>query len=236
MSNIKVTDDIFYSIQGEGETVGAPSVFLRLGMCTLECKWCDTIRVWNTFKNITIGELYDIFDREKLFEHINSGAHLVITGGSPLMQQKSIVEFLQLCSVKNPVIQWIIECETEGTIKPSAQMFSAVNQWNVSPKLSNSEMPLTRRYKPDVLDEHLKMASNRTCWKFVVASIDDVLEARAIVKKHSIDPEKVYLMPQVTSIKEYREMADKVIKWCKHYHFNFTPRLQVVVWDKTTGV
>lgn len=41
ISSLRVTE-VFSSVQGEGPFVGRPSVFLRLGMCNLECVWCDT--------------------------------------------------------------------------------------------------------------------------------------------------------------------------------------------------
>ncbi len=31
-------DKIFYTIEGEGEYVGQPSVFMRMSMCNLTCK------------------------------------------------------------------------------------------------------------------------------------------------------------------------------------------------------
>ncbi|KAK4533233.1 hypothetical protein CCYA_CCYA16G4115 [Cyanidiococcus yangmingshanensis] len=41
-----LVSEIFSSIQGEGPFSGCPSVFLRLGLCNLECAWCDTKYTW----------------------------------------------------------------------------------------------------------------------------------------------------------------------------------------------
>ncbi|BAM79164.1 hypothetical protein, conserved [Cyanidioschyzon merolae strain 10D] len=41
-----LVSEIFASIQGEGPFCGSPSIFLRLGLCNLECIWCDTKYTW----------------------------------------------------------------------------------------------------------------------------------------------------------------------------------------------
>ena len=38
---LRITE-IFYSLQGEGKTVGLPTTFIRLTGCPLRCGYCDT--------------------------------------------------------------------------------------------------------------------------------------------------------------------------------------------------
>ncbi len=40
-ARLKITE-IFRSLQGEADTVGIPTVFVRLTGCPLRCRWCDT--------------------------------------------------------------------------------------------------------------------------------------------------------------------------------------------------
>ena len=37
-----IINEIFYSLQGETELVGLPTVFVRLTGCPLRCRYCDT--------------------------------------------------------------------------------------------------------------------------------------------------------------------------------------------------
>ncbi len=41
MSRLKLTE-IFYSLQGEADTAGIPTAFVRLTGCPLRCQYCDT--------------------------------------------------------------------------------------------------------------------------------------------------------------------------------------------------
>jgi 7-carboxy-7-deazaguanine synthase len=76
---LKLTE-IFYSLQGEADTVGIPTVFIRLTGCPLRCQYCDTAYA---FHGGQWWQLAAILERVREFE----ARHVCVTGGEPLAQQ-----------------------------------------------------------------------------------------------------------------------------------------------------
>jgi len=82
---LKLTE-IFYSLQGEADTVGIPTVFVRLTGCPLRCQYCDTAYAFHG------GEWWEL---EAILERVQAlgGRYVCVTGGEPLAQ-KSCHELL----------------------------------------------------------------------------------------------------------------------------------------------
>jgi len=229
---IKISEQ-FYSIQGEGRTMGVPAVFVRLQACNILCKgeWeCDTIEVWKKGKEIKISH-WAMWMSEYL-KHFKNGAHLIFTGGEPLLQQKQIItcilNFIQLYGFKP-----YIEIETNGTIKPEKELVELVDLFNCSFKLKNSGVKINRRIKIDVLK---KLNSYNTIFKIVVGGTDDYLEANTIFQEVGIEKKNIYLMPPADDIETLTDMNEMVAEICKNESVNFSTRLQIILWNKTTGV
>jgi 7-carboxy-7-deazaguanine synthase len=76
---LKLTE-IFHSLQGEADSVGIPTVFVRLTGCPLRCQYCDTAYAFHG------GEWWDVPD---VLERVRTlGARYVcVTGGEPLAQK-----------------------------------------------------------------------------------------------------------------------------------------------------
>jgi len=234
--NLKLSSDrLFYSIQGEGPSLGVPAFFLRLAHCTLDCVWCDTADVWKKSTTFTYEEVRKLFIELSAYSLLDKGAHLVLTGGSPLLQQKALAGFLGylLFSARKEKFDWTIECETEGVLMPD-ELVPFVAQWNVSPKLSSSGMDPYRRYKPEVLKWH--NVNGNSCFKFPVANYQDLTEVLSIVEACSIFPQKVFLMPVANTRTMLADQSMKVVEWCKQHGFSFSTRLHLYLWDKATGV
>jgi len=228
--------EVFYSIQGEGQTMGIPAVFLRLGGCNILCQsesWiCDTIEVWRKSKALpfeeVLGEEY-----EKLL--LNHKVHLVVTGGEPLIHQKIIVEFLKYFHQKHKKYP-IIEVETNGTIIPNEDMLGWVDYWNVSPKLSNAGAQNTKevRINPKALSSFQSKFSN-TIFKFVIekeSDFDEVIDDYG----HHISMDQVVLMPAGSSQEELLRTRLLVAELCRKHQIRYSERLHVVIWNQKTGV
>ena len=70
-------NEIFYSLQGEGQHTGTPAVFLRFSGCNLNCSFCDTRH--DSYTEMT---LEDVLNAVKQY----SARTIVLTGGEPLLQ------------------------------------------------------------------------------------------------------------------------------------------------------
>jgi 7-carboxy-7-deazaguanine synthase len=103
MSQLRLTE-IFYSLQGETNTVGLPTVFVRLTGCPLRCTYCDTAYA---FKGGTMHTLDDIVQQVAAYEP----RYVTVTGGEP-MAQKACPELLtKLCDAG-----YTVSLETSGAL------------------------------------------------------------------------------------------------------------------------
>ena len=242
MKKIAISE-VFYSIQGEGKTVGIPSVFVRLGGCNLMCggmgtqfdgelhndaEWrCDTVEVWMKAQS---KEAKDVLPKDCI-EAIKNGAHIILTGGEPMMQQAALEEFIKYIKFELKVDSFF-EVETNGTILPSEYLLNNINLFNCSPKLKNSGNDKNITYKPDVVKE---LNKRNSIFKFVVSSENDWKEIKDDYL-YLVDKKKVYLMPAGENQKLLNKNKQTIVDLAIKNHLNFTTRLHIDIWDKKTGV
>lgn len=233
--------EVFYTVQGEGRYSGFPAIFIRLSLCNLHCKWCDTPYTWNwkqtPFKH-NKGDKYEMSEQiqdvsfSELTEAVLSLVpkegrmpDLVITGGEPLLQQKQIVEWLES---DERLQDFFIQVETNGTIMPSEDMQRWVGAFNVSPKLANSGNEEAMRRNAETLTFH---GSNITSdFKFVVDTQKDIDEVMLLSKEYIKGKDRVFLMPQGIEADEINSKSAMVIDLCKEHGFNFTTRQHILAY------
>ena len=244
-------DGIFHTIEGEGISIGKPAVFMRLAMCNLTCKgWatpenpngCDTADSWRVKRKFSFAELATELLIGGFAEKIARGDLWKITGGEPMLQQKALLEFLQTILIRFPGnLTEHLEIETNATVVPLPGWNEFAPMFVCSPKLENNGDPEEKRYNRAALEWHAANAAERrrSVFKFVITG-DAERDLKEIRSKYvdllGIPPGSVWLMPECATREQQNERAPRVAEICKAAGFNFSPRLQILIWNQTTGV
>lgn len=128
-----LVNEMFYSIQGEGQNAGEPALFLRLAKCNLACKFCDT--EFETFRKLTVEQIVHSLLGLIANEGYNGQERpmVVITGGEPLIQNCAPL-LLEL--VKE---DFFIAVETSGSV--FAEWVKLANWVTCSPKVKFLSIP-----------------------------------------------------------------------------------------------
>lgn len=222
--------EIFRSIQGEGVSSGVAATFLRLAFCNLKCSWCDTRYSWDWQHYDQNNEVLTMTPRdvtERLWAL--GGKHLVVTGGEPLMQQKALCELLAKLKEAN----YYIEIETNGTILPSDELVSLVDQWNVSPKLNNSGNPSFASEVPEAYNVFARLPSSY--FKYVIQAESDLNEVRSLVSRYRIALPRVFLMPEGTDRETILSRGRWLAKVCNEQGYRLCTRLHILLWGNARG-
>jgi organic radical activating enzyme len=241
-----LSDDLlFYTLEGEGEYIGKPSVFMRLSMCNLTCKGfasadsphgCDSYISWSIKNKMTFNEIFTLMDTNKYTDKLKAGAILKITGGEPLIQQKQLLKFINAFNKHFGFIP-VIDFETNATLLPDDEWKTYNATFTTSPKLTSNGDEESKTYKPDVLKWHVK---NKSGFKFVISKSEDIDE---IWRKYIVDNvdiniplKRVWFMPCCGSREEHIKNAPAVAEYAKALNVNFSPRLHLLLWDKALKV
>ena len=225
--------EVFYSLQGEGELTGVPSVFIRTSGCNLRCTWCDTpYASWNP--EGTQRSVEDLV--AEVIRH--PARHVVITGGEPMIA-KGVGELAGALAE----LGYHLTIETAATVAPGT---IACYLASLSPKLLNSAPdPVAHpewrrrheatRWQPAVVREWVDRGTYQ--FKFVVARPEDVDELEGMLEKlgRNIPRHKVLLMPEATSLVRMRERAAWLGELCKARGYRYAHRLHIELYGNKRG-
>jgi 7-carboxy-7-deazaguanine synthase len=209
-------NEIFFSIQGEGKSTGKPKLFIRLSGCNLKCQFCDTKY---HIKSRNLKE-----DDKKLLKKYKNW---VITGGEPLLQQEAILDLIKEFTPN------FIDIETNGVIEPSIEFALKISCFNISPK--------EQRFEPKHLKSKIHILDNRLFGedyivKFVYTDKESEKFITRVINDNNIFPQEVWIMPEGQTKKEIEDKQKIVWEYCMKHNYNYSPRLQVEVWNKLKGI
>lgn len=163
---LKLTE-IFRSLQGEADTVGIPTVFVRLTGCPLRCVYCDTAYAFSGGAWWTLPE---VLARVAEF----NTRHVCVTGGEPLAQ-----------AAVHPLLQALCDAGHRVSLETSGAMSLAEVDPRVV-KVVDVKTPASREERRNRYDEFQHL--NAQDWlKFVIADRADYEWSREQVQSRALD-------------------------------------------------
>jgi 7-carboxy-7-deazaguanine synthase len=211
-SRLKLTE-IFLSLQGEADTVGWPTVFVRLTGCPLRCQYCDTQYAFYG------GEWFateDVLARVAGF----GTRHVCVTGGEPLAQKGCLELLRRLCDAGHSV-----SLETSGAMDVSEVDPRVVRVVDVktpgSQEVSRNRLENLGLLRPDELV------------KFVICDRADFDWSRDLVLSKRLHERCTVLFSPSFGQVEARDLAQWILD--ERLPVRFQLQLHKLLWGDTPG-
>ena len=211
-ARVKLTE-IFLSIQGEADSVGWPTVFVRLTGCPLRCQYCDTAYA---FYGGEWSSLDQVLERVASF----NTRHVCVTGGEPLAQKGCFPLLQRLCDAG-----YRVSLETSGAIDVSNVDPRVVRVVDV--KTPDSREVARNRY------ENLDVLRAEEQVKFVLCSRADFEWARDFVRERQLNERCTVLFSPSFGQVEPRDLAQWVLD--ERLPVRLQIQLHKVLWGDTPG-
>jgi 7-carboxy-7-deazaguanine synthase len=209
---LKLTE-IFRSLQGEADTAGIPTVFVRLTGCPLRCQYCDTAYAFHG------GEWHDLEDVIRQVRAFDT-YHVCVTGGEPLAQKSCLMLLRQLCDAGLRV-----SLETSGAMALQEVDPRVVKVVDVKTPGSGEEA--RNRY------EELQSLEAKDLVKFVICSRDDYEWSRAKLQELQLAARCTVLFSPSHEQLQPGILADWLL--ADHLPVRFQLQLHKYLWGNVPG-
>jgi len=211
-ARVKITE-IFLSIQGEADSVGWPTVFVRLTGCPLRCQYCDTQYAFYGGEWLSLDE---VLGKVASFQT----RYVCVTGGEPLAQKGCFDLLRQLCDAGHRV-----SLETSGAIDISKVDPRVIRVVDVKTPASGEER--RNRY------EDLELLRPEEQIKFVICDRADYEWSRGKVADLKLDARCTVLFSPSAEQLPARELADWIL--ADRLPVRFQLQLHKVLWGNVPG-
>ena len=213
--------EIFYSLQGEANEAGMPSVFVRLTGCPLRCDYCDTTYSFEGGQRISLAEIYQQIQSYQ-------ASYVCVTGGEPLAQPNCLVLLQSLCDQG-----YHVSLETSGALD-----ISRVDR-RVS-RIVDVKTPSSGEQHRNLIANYAHLNSHDQI-KFVISNQQDYQWSCAFLAEHQLHKKvsTVWFSPAFAISGEVRlpPFARQLAQWilADHLPVKFQLQLHKLLWQDEKG-
>ncbi|OQW73788.1 MAG: 7-carboxy-7-deazaguanine synthase QueE [Proteobacteria bacterium ST_bin11] len=210
--SLRITE-IFYSLQGEANTVGFPTVFIRLTGCPLRCSYCDTAYAFTGGEKLSIDDILGQVARYKT-------RYVTVTGGEPLAQPGCHSLLVRLLDAG-----YQVSLETSGALDVSAvdRRVSKVMDLKTP---SSGELARNRYDNIQYLTSHDQV-------KFVIADAADYQWAKQQLELYRLVEHCEVLFSPVMGVMSPTELAELIL--ADQLQVRFQIQLHKFLWNDARG-
>ncbi|MDI1278645.1 7-carboxy-7-deazaguanine synthase QueE [Methylobacter sp.] len=212
MSLLRITE-IFHSLQGESNTVGLPTVFIRLTGCPLRCVYCDTAYAFTGGEKIGIDAI--IAQAEQY-----GTPYITVTGGEPLAQPGCLELMTKLLDKG-----YVVSLETSGALD-----VSKVDQRVV--KVMDLKTPSSGELSRNCY-QNIEYLTAKDQVKFVIGNDSDYDWSKSVLTEYDLPNLCEILFSPVMGQQNPTELAEKILK--DRLPVRFQLQLHKILWDDAQG-
>lgn len=233
-NKIPISEIFGPTIQGEGQMIGRPTVFVRTGGCDYRCSWCDTLYAVLPEHSKQWRKL----SAAQVMAEVRSKARkpilVTLSGGNPAMWD-GIEELIDLGHKE----LFDFTMETQGSIWK--QWMTKLDYITFSPKPPSAGI----NFDDPLFDTIVRMSPSppRTSIKVVVMNDTDLLFAYRIRDAYPEHPFFVSVgnvSPGHTTVQQLlqrgRWLAEVVADRDRRYDITVLPQLHALLWPGQRGV
>ncbi|MCK5898374.1 MAG: 7-carboxy-7-deazaguanine synthase QueE [Methylococcales bacterium] len=205
--------EIFYSLQGESNTVGLPTVFIRLTGCPLRCVYCDTKYAFTGGQKMSLEAIVNNVKTYKT-------NYVTVTGGEPLSQANVLPLMAQLADDG-----YQVSLETSGALD-----ISNVDKRII--KVMDLKTPSSGEISKN-LYQNIAYLKTQDQIKFVIGTDEDYEWSKKMLKDYDLTSRCQILFSNIAGQMSSTKLADKILH--DQLPVRFQIQLHKYLWAEAQG-